>query len=1540
MRCTVLALALVAGAMPSWSQTKPVVQREFAGRENRFVAMPASDASAQFRAAAGGRQIAFDSSGVVLQSRRAQETAAKARSLGAKTAPDGGLRYSFEGAAGVTPQGVQASPTVYHWLVGDQTQWQTGLKSYGSVVYRSVWPGVDAVFSGDAGGFKYQFELVPGADPQRVVWRVDGADEVSLQDDGSLHWRVGDEVLVDAAPVVFQTDGSRRMAVAARYRVEQAGERSWRIGFVLAAHDVNKPLIIDPAWTGYSGLVGGNADDQVFSVARDVDGNTFACGATQSLNLPTTGGVGGRGGDDAFVVKFDPKGEAQFVTYVGGSANDACHGLALDAGGSIYLAGATHSTNFPTAGTDANNRLRRTKTLDDRDAFVMQLGSNGASVSYSGFIGGAEDDQANAIVVDALGRAYVTGFSVCTTTAAAGCTTAAPAFPAFGGPNLAHGGDQLGTGGMDAFVARVAAGGGGLDYAGFVGGNGGDEMGNALALLPDGRVAVAGATDSTAALPSLTGPRTTLASRSLDAVDAFVAFVAADGSSAQMQILTGSLPQNGDVGMDRALAVMVDTEGVVIVAGETNAPNFPANDAGSRFIAGGAQNNGSGNMDGFIVRLHPTTPFATYLGGSGYDYVAALADDGEAIYATGATSVGTGFPVVAQSGITTTRPGQQDGFLTKIARSTPGSLVYSGFLGTSGADAMHALSATLVDTDTILSVGGVTTSGAGGLTNPTTEASASVAAANGLVLRIDPFGPPHRIDVVAGASQSTPIGQAFAVPLQVQVFDVDSRALSNVVVNFTVPGTGASAALDSGGTATTNATGIATLNATANMLAGPYNVTATAGAVQTTLALTNAKGLQATLTALASPSNVVYNGTSTLSVSGGTGTGSVSYAVTAGAANCSVTGSTVTATGVGGCTITATKATDANYLEATATVDITVTKANQSSLTASAAPATIALHDTSTLGAAGGSGSGGVTFAVTAGAGVCSVAGSVLTGIDVGSCTVTATRAADAFYNEVTGQVVVTVTRALQTAWAVSATPSASTTVNGSVTLVTSGGTGTGAVSLAVTAGGASCSLAGNVLTGVTPGTCTVTATKQGDAQYEPAAATVDVQIDQAAQAGFSATATPPTIVYMGSATLASAGGSGSGAVSFAVTSGAGNCQVTGNLLTGVGVGSCVVTATKAADVNYGAATATVGVVVTKAPQPALVVSATPSNLALNDTSSLATTGGAGTGAVTYAVTSGAAACSLAGATVTGAAIGVCEITATKAGDATYEAMSGTVSISVGKALQTITFAALGNKVLGNPDFTVSASSSSGLVVGFTTDTPLVCAVSGTTVRLLGIGTCRVIASQAGDANYNAAPEVQQTFTVAPPPTAGPGVTGTTPAGPAAADISTPAWVFAEPGTGKFQNAGFIPLTGHPKSPSVAPPSGVSFPMGLFDLVAISGVPGSSFTVKLTYPTALPTGTQYWKYGATPSNPAPHWYAYPGAVISGNTITLTVVDGQQGDDDLLPNAVILDPGGPALLAAGPGGATAIPTLSEWGRLLLVVLMVVAAWAVIRQRVAR
>ena len=61
---------------------------------------------------------------------------------------------------------------------------------------------------------------------------------------------------------------------------------------------------------------------------------------------------------------------------------------------------------------------------------------------------------------------------------------------------------------------------------------------------------------------------------------------------------------------------------------------------------------------------------------------------------------------------------------------------------------------------------------------------------------------------------------------------------------------------------------------------------------------------------------------------------------------------------------------------------------------------------------------------------------------------------------------------------------------------------------------------------------------------------------------------------------------------------------------------------------------------------------------------------------------------------------------------------------------------------------TISATASSGLVVTFSSATPLVCSVSGTSVTLLHAGTCTIDADQAGNATYDAAPRVSQPFAI------------------------------------------------------------------------------------------------------------------------------------------------------------------------------------------------
>ena len=319
--------------------------------------------------------------------------------------------------------------------------------------------------------------------------------------------------------------------------------------------------------------------------------------------------------------------------------------------------------------------------------------------------------------------------------------------------------------------------------------------------------------------------------------------------------------------------------------------------------------------------------------------------------------------------------------------------------------------------------------------------------------------------------------------------------------------------------------------------------------------------------------------------------------------------------------------------------------------------------------------------------------------------------------------------------------------------------------------------------------------------------------------------------------------------------------------------------------------------------------------------------------------------------------------------------------------LQTITFATPATQTVGVP-LTLAATASSNLAVTYQSTTSSVCTVSGSTATFLTAGTCALTARQGGDATFASAAPVNVSFTVdvgaqngacgsangvatAFKPTTNlcsvslaSAVTGSTSwnwtcasYGSGTTASCTAPLQNTAPGTGsgsstvaatngwvvdRTNSAGFIPVSGNAKSPSSPPPTGYSFPHGLFDFTLITGTAGTPATITITYPTALPAGAVYWKFGPSPAGfncttacATPHWYQMPPsqAVFSGNTVTLTITDGGVGDDDLLANSVIPDAGGPGVPDSGGG----IPTLSEWGMIILTALLALSSLIVMRRR---
>src|SRR5215831_15103473 len=180
-------------------------------------------------------------------------------------------------------------------------------------------------------------------------------------------------------------------------------------------------------------------------------------------------------------------------------------------------------------------------------------------------------------------------------------------------------------------------------------------------------------------------------------------------------------------------------------------------------------------------------------------------------------------------------------------------------------------------------------------------------------------------------------------------------------------------------------------------------------------------------------------------------------------------------------------------------------------------------------------------------------------------------------------------------------------------------------------------------------------------------------------------------------------------------------------------------------DGNYNAATNDQSFTVAKASQT-ITFNALGSKIYGDASFSVSSSASSGL-AVSFSIISGPA--TISGSTVSITGAGTVTVRASQAGDGNYNAATNVdQSFTVAKASQTITFNALGSKTYGDAPFSVSGSASSGLAVSFSiVSGPAT--ISGSTVSITAIGTITVRASQAGDGNYNAATNIDQSFSVA-----------------------------------------------------------------------------------------------------------------------------------------------------------------------------------------------
>ncbi len=164
----------------------------------------------------------------------------------------------------------------------------------------------------------------------------------------------------------------------------------------------------------FSSFLGGEGDDMVEGLARGLDGSVYVTGRTSSADFFADGFQGGHAGGatsyDAFVTRVDSGGSRVIhSTYLGGAGDDAGTAVAVDAEGNAYVAGLTYSASLATSPEVFRPSYTPSGTAEAAsDAFVAKLTPN-MGLTYFTYYGGAGNDEARAVAVDAEQNAYVVG---------------------------------------------------------------------------------------------------------------------------------------------------------------------------------------------------------------------------------------------------------------------------------------------------------------------------------------------------------------------------------------------------------------------------------------------------------------------------------------------------------------------------------------------------------------------------------------------------------------------------------------------------------------------------------------------------------------------------------------------------------------------------------------------------------------------------------------------------------------------------------------------------------------------------------------------------------------------------------------------------------------------------------------------------------------------------------------------------------------------------------------------------------------------------
>jgi len=399
----------------------------------------------------------------------------------------------------------------------------------------------------------------------------------------------------------------------------------------------------------YSTYFGGELDDDMRSMAVDANGVMYFGGTSLSPDLPVTANAAQgtlpntNANLNGFVAVIDPSiaGASGLIysSFYGGSEETVINGVA-SFNGQIYATGWTVTPDLTTAGNvfqPANNGAYDSFVAIFDPAVSSNSCNAAATLVFSSYLGGAQDDVGRSIDVDATGLVYVAGY------------TFSSDFPVSGNAFQ----QIYNDGGGDAFVTQIDPVAGIILYSSFLGGTGID-VATRVQVEPSGHIAVGGFTFSQ------DFPLTPNAAQLVYGGngDAFVAVLDPSATSQATGLIYGTY--YGGSNTDVAYDLRRGPQGFYYIAGYTLSKNLPVSN-NALYPA-----SANGGIDAFEAIIDPNTSlvYGSYITSDGNQVSYAVDYDASGNIYTAGYATGDIFPNATPPHAT---PGEYDVFFMLLS---------------------------------------------------------------------------------------------------------------------------------------------------------------------------------------------------------------------------------------------------------------------------------------------------------------------------------------------------------------------------------------------------------------------------------------------------------------------------------------------------------------------------------------------------------------------------------------------------------------------------------------------------------------------------------------------------------------------------------------------------------------------------------------------------------------------------------------------------------------------------------------------------------